>query len=141
LHLVQLPHQHAPEAIMSLSPANATEVRIDDDKRGTRPWSTAPGVARCIGRCAFRDESPWHHDQLLAVAGSVERAVDLLDLAITWGELDYSGEQVIEPARWPQFLAVHRWPDDELAVRLFDLAADIALRSGYAPGPVTAAGI
>lgn len=100
----------------------------DLDLSGTEAGRAAT-AARCIGPCEFRAATSWHHDQLLAAADSVDGALDLVDLALTWGELDYSGEQFIGPIRWAQFAAEHRWPDPARAKRLFWLAEDIAMHS------------
>ena len=123
---------------MSIHAVGSAKVHVDD-RRNTRPRGTAPTVGRCLKGCEFRDQAPWHHDQLLAAAGSVESAVDLLDLAVTWGELDYSGQELIDPSQWRQFLAAHRWPDRTLAGRLFGLAEDVALRCAYATERFSAA--
>lgn len=89
-----------------------------------------PTEATCIGDCAFRRRASAHHDLLLGVTDSIDRAIDLLELAVTWGELEYSHEDLIRPSQWPSFLASHRWPDARRAESLFRLAADIALLSG-----------
>ena len=123
---------------MSIHAVGSAEVHVDD-RSNTRPRRTAPKVGRCLEGCEFRGQAPWHHDQLLAAAGSVENAVDLLDVAVTWGELDYSGQELIDPSQWRQFLSAHRWPDRALAGRLFGLAEDIALRCACATGQVSAA--
>jgi hypothetical protein len=63
-------------------------------------------------------------------------ALELLELATTWEELDYSGEAVIPPCDWLDFAAAHTWRDPELASRLFSVATDVASRS---PEPALAA--
>lgn len=82
---------------------------------------------RCRTRCAFGDHA--HHDRLLAVEEDVDALLDLLELAVTWGELDYSTAAVIPPREWPAFLVQHRWKDTQRCERLFALATDIALHS------------
>ena len=54
--------------------------------------------------------------------------VELMELATTWEELDYSGEAVIPPSDWLDFAASHTWRNPELAARLFSLAIDVAAR-------------
>ena len=56
-------------------------------------------------------------------------ALDLVELAVTWSELDYSQEYVIAPQDWLDFAAEHRWEDGETAERLFSAAVDIAHRA------------
>lgn len=69
-----------------------------------------------------------HHDRLVRAATDVAMTVDLLELAVTWNELDYSREPLIPPADWLDFVGQHRWPDVTMAERLFTAAADVALR-------------
>ena len=123
---------------MSIHAVGSVEAQVAEGLRSS-PRRTPLAAARCLGSCVFREQAPWHHDQLLAASDSVEHAADLLDLAVTWGELDYSGEQLIDPGQWLRFLAAHRWPDHDLAARIFGLAEDVALRSGCATGRFTAA--
>ena len=56
-------------------------------------------------------------------------ALELLELATTWEELDYSGQALIPPCDWLDFAAAHNWRDPELATRLFSVAIDVASRS------------
>jgi hypothetical protein len=55
-------------------------------------------------------------------------ALELLELATTWEELDYSMEAVIPPGDWLDFVAEHTWHDRETAERLFSVAVDVARR-------------
>ncbi|HEX2054299.1 MAG TPA: hypothetical protein VHJ78_11320, partial [Actinomycetota bacterium] len=64
----------------------------------------------------------------LAAPSDVAMAVELFEVAVTWQELDYSGEAVISPVDWLEFAAQHSWDDPRLARRLFRAARDIALR-------------
>jgi hypothetical protein len=73
--------------------------------------------------------APLHHDTLVQIDGDVSMALELLELATTWEELDYSGEAVIPPSDWLDFAALHDWRDPELAGRLFSVALDVAHRS------------
>ena len=70
------------------------------------------------------------------VDADVAMVLELLELATTWEELDYSGEAVIPPCDWLDFAATHNWRDPELAVRLFSVATDVASRR---PEPALAA--
>ena len=86
--------------------------------------------------CRFATTAPLHHDMLLRVETDVTMAVELIELATTWEELDYSGEAVIPPSDWLDFAAIHPWRDAELALRLFGVATDVAARH---PQPAMAA--
>lgn len=78
-----------------------------------------------------------HHDRLLTVEADV---AELLELAVTWGELDYSEAPVMGPSPWADFARPHFWADPQRAQRIFNLAADIAARSAAVPGPAALAG-
>jgi len=71
-----------------------------------------------------------HHDLLVRIDTDVAVAVDLFELATTWEELDYSGQALVAPGDWLDFLAEHRWAEPDLAERLFSVAVDVALRRG-----------
>jgi hypothetical protein len=78
--------------------------------------------------CHFAGVAPRHHDLLLNVEMDVATTLELMELATTWEELDYSAEAVIPPCDWMDFAAAHNWRDPELASRLFSLAIDVAAR-------------
>jgi hypothetical protein len=78
--------------------------------------------------CRFAKIAPRHHDRLLNVEADVVTTLELMELATTWEEIDYSGESVIPPCDWMDFAAAHNWRNPELAVRLFSLAIDVARR-------------
>lgn len=86
-------------------------------------------AASCLPQCPYRGSWRWHHDRLLRVTWDHAELLDLLELAMTWHELDYAAYSLIEPSKWEDFLAVHRWQDHERAARVFHLAHDIAMRS------------
>jgi hypothetical protein len=79
-------------------------------------------------QCRFARWAPLHHDMLLSVETDVAMAVELVELATTWEELDYSGQAVIPPSEWLDFAGAHSWRDTELAFRLFGVATDVAAR-------------
>ena len=97
-------------AVVSVKPAMAQSLR------GT-----------CRGRCEFRDRTQWHHDRLLAILGDPDQLLELLELAVTWAELDYASRPVIPPHRWTSFLNSHNWPLPQHAERIFSLATDVAM--------------
>jgi hypothetical protein len=78
--------------------------------------------------CRFAKIAPRHHDRLLNVEADVVTTLELMELATTWEEIDYSGEAVIPPCDWMDFAAAHNWRNPELAFRLFSLAIDVARR-------------
>ena len=86
--------------------------------------------------CRFARSAPGHHDLLLNVEFDVATTLELMELAATWEELDYSEEAVIPPSDWMDFAAAHNWRDPDLAARLFSLAIDVAARR---PEPALAA--
>jgi uncharacterized protein (DUF849 family) len=84
----------------------------------------------CLDSCATHTSAKAHHDRLLTVERDVNALIELFDLAVTWGELDYSKQHLVEPRCWSDFVATHRWQDAERAEQIFQLAIDVALRSG-----------
>jgi hypothetical protein len=106
---------------------------------------TAPRP-RCRAGCAVEPASRHHHDRLLTVESNVGELLELIELALTWGELDYSGAAIVPPWKWLEFAACHEWRDADRAARIFSVATDIALRAdrrevAYPPlGEVATAG-
>jgi hypothetical protein len=82
---------------------------------------------RC--RCRFSKSARVHHDQLLRVLSDADSMLDLIELAVTWGELDYSEQAVIPPTHWVEFAQAHSWTDAERAERALSLAMDVAMGS------------
>jgi hypothetical protein len=85
------------------------------------------------GRCRPERRLRVHHDRLLRIEDDPDELVDLLELAVTWGELDWSESDVVPPEAWIDFAAGHRWRDPVRVLRLFSLASDIALRGPHRP--------
>ena len=81
--------------------------------------------ADCCG-CRFEQSAPAHHRRLLALETQpMTSLVELIEMAATWGELEYGEtEPVIPPGEWIDFAAEHAWVD---ADRVFD--ALVALSS------------
>jgi len=78
-------------------------------------------------RCRFARETQTHHDRLLSVLDDPDQLIELMELAVTWAELDYSEIPVIPPNRWMEFVDSHIWSDGAKAERVMSLAIDIAL--------------
>jgi hypothetical protein len=77
--------------------------------------------------CPFRSLARLHHDHLLRLETDPDAVVDLFELAVTWGELEYVNH--VEPNRWLEFVAAHRWTDQARVERIVGLAFDAALRA------------
>ena len=90
---------------------------------------TRPGRTDSLCACRFIDGRSAHHDELLRAPADVAMTVALLELATSWGEIDYSREALIPPADWLRFAAEHAWGNPELAHRTFSVAVDVARRS------------
>ena len=99
-----------------------------------RPGAPGPAVDACP--CRPDRHTRAHHDRLLRVESEPDAMLELLELAVTWSELDWSDEGVVPPERWVDFAATHGWVRPDRMERLFGLAADIALRGeGAATAP------
>ncbi|MGH3530145.1 MAG: hypothetical protein ACRDQI_11125 [Pseudonocardiaceae bacterium] len=93
----------------------------------------------CRAGCRVDPALRRHHDRLLAVESDVDELLELIELAVTWGELSYGGVNVVPPGQWLEFAARHEWRDPDRAARIFSVATDIALRTGRreTPYPLT----
>jgi hypothetical protein len=80
-------------------------------------------------RCRYARQHGEHHDRLLQLGSEAEVFLELMELAVTWGELDYSETSVIPPNRWLEFVDSHIWADGEMVERMVSLAMDVALGS------------
>lgn len=80
-----------------------------------------------------------HHDRLLTVDTDTDELLALLEMAVTWHELDYSECDVVGPPAWSTFAQNHAWTHPERAERAFSLAVDIVGRGIAGPAePVLA---
>ena len=86
--------------------------------------------ATAVCRCRFASAAPTHHALLQRAPTEMAAALELVELAVTWNELDYSQQDVIPPTDWLDFAADHDWDDPDTAERLFSAAVDIALQRG-----------
>lgn len=87
-------------------------------------------------RCRYARHHGEHHDRLLQLGAESAVFVELMELAVTWGELDYSESDVIPPNRWLEFVDCHIWVDGEQVERMVSLAVDVALGSTRASAPL-----
>jgi hypothetical protein len=88
-------------------------------------------------RCRAAVRRLAHHDRLLTVDTNVEALLELLEIAVTWHELDYSETPVVGPQDWLAFADEHAWRYPDRASRAFGLAVDIVSRRAdeRVPGP------
>ncbi len=80
------------------------------------------------GRCRAAVRHPAHHDRLLTVDTNVDALLELIEIAVTWHELDYSGTPLVGPQDWAAFADEHAWRYPDQASRAFSLAIDIVGR-------------
>jgi hypothetical protein len=87
------------------------------------------------GQCTAAIRQRAHHDRLLTVDTDTDVLLELLEIAVTWRELDYSEAPVIGPRGWLTFADDHAWRYPERASRAFSLALDIVGRrtAGHVP--------
>ncbi|MBW0089456.1 hypothetical protein I4I73_10730 [Pseudonocardia sp. KRD-184] len=69
-----------------------------------------------------------HHDRLLTVDTDTDALLELIELAVTWHELEHPRERLVGPQEWATFAERHHWADPDRAERAFVLAADIVDR-------------
>jgi hypothetical protein len=93
----------------------------------------APSRSACTCACSAPKRD--HHDRLLSIDVDMDELLALLEMAVTWYELDYSGSPVIGPAEWATFAERHDWTHPERAERAFSMAVDIVARSAENAAP------
>ncbi|MEV5966366.1 hypothetical protein AB0L70_31655 [Kribbella sp. NPDC051952] len=78
----------------------------------------------CCG-CRFERRAPAHHRRLVALeAQPMNSLVELIEMAATWGEIEYGEiEPVIPPDEWIDFAEAHAWDDGN---RVFDALVALA---------------
>jgi hypothetical protein len=109
----------------------AAGAAVSIKRRGQMSQSavTARAQQQLSCSCTFYRSARVHHDRLLTVEDDLDALIDLFDLAVTWGELDYSGYRLVEPVAWSEFMSGHRWQNVNRVQQIFQLATDVALRS------------
>ena len=94
--------------------------------------STGPGLGGC--ECEFYACAPEHHDQLRSIEhGSFDVITGVVEMAVTWHELDYSEQLVIGPDDWLEFVKAHQWKDSDRVVDFF-VALQSLVRVSVSPG-------
>ncbi|MFZ2504352.1 MAG: hypothetical protein WAW88_16950 [Nocardioides sp.] len=96
------------------------------------------GAATC--GCRFAGSHHAHHARLLHLLTDGDEVLELLELAVTWAELDYSESGLIPPNRWQEFADAHQWVDRRRVDRIISLALDVAFGSARASGRLQRAG-
>lgn len=82
--------------------------------------------------CRFEALFPDHHERMLQLeSDGIYGVTELIELALTWDELDYSDTPVIPPDEWDAFVANHQWRDPTAVAEVVVVALD-CLRRGRA---------
>lgn len=97
-------------------------------------------LTSCGGECGAVEYRA-HHDRLLAVDTDPDALLGLIELAVTWHELDYSTEPVVGPRAWLTFADRHDWTSPDRAAWAFALAVDIVGRRAVGAPPVGIGGV
>ena len=84
---------------------------------------------RCGAMCAVDGGTERHHNRLTAIEYDPDVLLELMELAVTWPELEYSESDTIPPDSWMAFVAGHRWADPDRVTRIFSIATDIVMTS------------
>jgi hypothetical protein len=81
--------------------------------------------SRCRATCAFGGVMVGHHNRLMAIEEDPDALVELMELAVTLPELDYSDRPIIPPGLWMAFVDSHVWVSPHRIDRIFSVATDI----------------
>jgi len=108
--------------------------------RAIPPLSTVEDVgegrsilsSQCRQACGFDGATRWHHRRLMAIETDQDVLLELIELAVTWPELEYSETPTIAPDQWIPFVENHRWADPDRVERIFSVATDIAMATARA---------
>jgi hypothetical protein len=80
----------------------------------------------CRDTCVFDAATEWHHRRLMTIESDQDVVLELIEVAVTWPELEYSETPTIAPEHWTTFVENHHWADQDRVERIFSLATDIA---------------
>jgi hypothetical protein len=89
------------------------------------PTPAPASNSRCRAACAFGGVMVEHHDRLRAIEEDPDALVELMELAVTLPELDYSEVPIIPPGLWMAFVDSHVWVSPHRVERTFSVATDI----------------
>jgi hypothetical protein len=84
-------------------------------------------AARCCTGCSFGGATEGHHGRLTALEYDQDALLELMELAVTWPELEYSETHTIPPDSWMAFVESHRWADPDRVERIVSIATDIVM--------------
>ncbi len=110
------------ESVQALALVRAPEQMGTDDELSH---------ARCRDACDYDAGNVWH-DTLTRVERDSDALLDLMELALTWHELEYSETATLPPDQWASFMECHHWDDPERVERIFSIAADMVRTAGRA---------
>ena len=128
-----------PAAVSAINHAGGAAQGRDEPKYGFRSDRTVPvqppdHVApipvrhvRCGASCDFDGATERHHGRLAAIEYDQDVFLELMELAVTWQELEYSETDTIPPDSWMAFVESHHWVDPDRVERIFSIATDIVM--------------
>jgi hypothetical protein len=82
---------------------------------------------RCGATCAFAGATTQHHARLTAIEDDQDVLLELMELAVTWPELEYSETDTIPPDSWMAFVDSHQWAEPDRVERIFSIAIDVVM--------------
>ena len=101
------------------------EAPVERPEQGLAPVPVRQ--ARCGARCSFGGATERHHGRLTTIEYDQDVFLELMELAVTWPELEYSETHTIPPDSWMAFVESHRWADPDRVERIFSIATDIVM--------------
>jgi hypothetical protein len=119
------------------APCDPREVRDDSlpvDQALRAPCDQGPAAVPirhpgCCITCVFDGETEWHHGRLTAIEYDHDALLELMELALTWLELEYGQTATISPDHWMAFVESHAWTDPDRVERIFSVATAIVMRA------------
>ena len=118
-----------------------TGLRSDREGPAAPPDEAWPrfrsATVRCRATCAFDGATDRHHGRLTAIEYDQDVLLELMEMAVTWPELEYPESHTIPPDSWMAFAESHRWADPDRVERIFSIATDIVMtarRTSHQPG-------
>jgi hypothetical protein len=127
-HLMSTPHQSDGATHDRCRPQS----QFDSDEQALagahhhlgRTPASAPN-SRCRATCAFGGVMIGHHNRLMAIEEDPDALVELMELAVTLPELDFSHIPIVPPGLWMAFVGSHVWVSPHRVERIFSVATDI----------------
>lgn len=89
------------------------------------PTRASARNSRCRAACAFVGVMVGHHNRLMAIEEDPDALLELMELAVSLPELDYSDMPIIRPGLWMAFVDSHVWVSPHRVERIFSVATDI----------------